>query len=108
MRAGDRWAHFGRVPRVELDLVTRGRYSFTFDLMPYQVSGLTGRARRNLAAAGLNLLWRRARPYAWPLYMQVELSSTCMLRCPACPTGSGAITRPNGMFEVVLAPEATI
>jgi MoaA/NifB/PqqE/SkfB family radical SAM enzyme len=82
------------------DLATRGRYSFTFDLMPYQVSGLTGRARRNLAAAGLNLLWRRARPYAWPLYMQVELSSTCMLRCPACPTGSGAITRPNGMFEV--------
>ena len=49
--------------------------------------------RVNLLRAGCNLMFRRARPWNWPLNMQIELTSFCNLRCPVCPVGTGELSR---------------
>ena len=57
------------------------------------VRGMSPAQRVNLLRAGCNLLYRRARPWNWPLNMQIELTSFCSLRCPVCPVGTGDLSR---------------
>jgi MoaA/NifB/PqqE/SkfB family radical SAM enzyme len=99
MRTRDRARHLARVPGALWDLVANGTYGSTFDLMPYRVTGLSARARWNLVRAALNVGYRRIRPWSLPLYMQIELTSACNLRCPVCPTGSGELTRRAAMID---------
>lgn len=108
MRAWSRWEYLARAPQLLLDIVLRGRYEFTYDLMPMLAAGMSVRKRANLLATGLNLLHRRARPWGWPMHAQLELTSFCNLRCPICPTGLGRINdRPKLMdmdlFEQIMA-----
>jgi radical SAM protein with 4Fe4S-binding SPASM domain len=56
--------------------------------------------RWNLLASGMNLLYRRLRPWSWPIHMQVEVTNYCDLRCPVCPTGMGILDRPKAMLDV--------
>jgi radical SAM protein with 4Fe4S-binding SPASM domain len=70
--------------------------------MPMRVSGMSLRKRLNLLAAGMNLLYRRARPWAWPIRLQIEPVNYCVLHCPVCPTGSGRLQRPRQAMEFEL------
>ncbi len=79
-----------------------GKYDFTFDWMPLVVRGLSLRQRINMLRAGLNLGYRRLRPWGWPLHMQIELTSYCNLRCPVCPVGTGELTRGPLAIDVPL------
>ena len=93
MRKRERWEYLGGAPRIAWDAVVRGQYCFSFDTMPMAVRGMSWPSRINLLAAGLNLARRRARPWSWPLHMQIELTSFCELECPVCPTGIGGLAR---------------
>jgi MoaA/NifB/PqqE/SkfB family radical SAM enzyme len=92
MRSRVRWRYLARAPRILWNALG-GRYDFTFDLMPMQARAMSWRKRANLLKAGLNLIHRRAVPWAWPLHMQIELVNYCDLRCPICPTGAGRLER---------------
>ena len=70
--------------------------------MPMAVRGLSWPARLNLLAAGRNLVYRRPRPWSWPLHMQIELTSFCELECPVCPTGLGELERAASAIDVDL------
>jgi len=83
-------------------ILARGRYDFTFDLLPIHARGMPLKKRLNLLAAGLNLLYRRSRPWAWPIHLKVELVNYCNLRCPVCPTGTGALRRPRQAMDLEL------
>ncbi|MFC1705803.1 radical SAM/SPASM domain-containing protein [Planctomycetota bacterium] len=99
MRRRDQIRHLLRLPRVLTDLVLRARYRFTYDLMPAELRDMSLAQRRNMLLSGLNLCYRRAKPHGWPLYMQVEITNYCTLRCPVCPTGIGALRRKRGALD---------
>lgn len=69
-------------------------YSFTF---------------RRLANTGKNLLsylgstiTRQNHYWGLPVFLSVEPTSLCNLRCPECPSGTGELTRPNGFITLEL------
>lgn len=93
MRAYERWQYLSRTPRVAWDLAVHNLYRFNFDQMPMAVHGMSPAGRVNMLRAGLNLGYRRLRPWGWPLNMQIELTSYCDLRCPVCPVGTRELTR---------------
>ncbi|MHC4592242.1 MAG: hypothetical protein ACYS8L_06050 [Planctomycetota bacterium] len=98
MRARSRWEYLAKAPQFLLDIALRGRYEFTYDLMPMLATGMSMKKRANLLATGLNLLHRRAKPWGWPMHAQLELTSFCNLHCPICPTGLGLLNdRPKLM-----------
>jgi radical SAM protein with 4Fe4S-binding SPASM domain len=101
MKERVRWQYFARSGRLLADIL-RGRYDFTYDLMPFHERGMSWAKRTNLLRAGLNLLYRRSRPWSWPIHMMVELTSYCNLRCPVCPTGAGRLTRSPAAIELDL------
>ena len=70
--------------------------------MPVAVKGMSPAQRWNLIRAGLNLGYRRTVPWSRPLHMQVELTNFCNLRCPVCPVGNEALTRPAQAISVEL------
>ena len=102
MRRRERWEYLGRAPRIAWDAIVRGQYRFTFDTMPMVVRGLSWPSRLNLLAAGRNLVYRRPRPWSWPLHMQIELTSFCELECPVCPTGLGELERAASAIDIDL------
>jgi radical SAM protein with 4Fe4S-binding SPASM domain len=76
--------------------------------MKMRAAGMPLRKRANLLSTGLNLLYRSARPWGWPVHAHIELSSICNLRCPVCPTGVGRPARPRelmpmGLYERFMA-----
>ncbi len=93
MLLNERIRGLGRGPLLFWSILVEGRYDFIYDQMPLSVRGMSARKRINLLRAGLNLVWRRSRPWSYPLHMQFELANFCQLRCPACPTGSGELNR---------------
>jgi len=58
--------------------------------------------RYNLFKSGVNLIYRRLRPWSMLLHMQFELTNYCNLRCPVCPTGIKAIERRKQSMDVDL------
>jgi radical SAM protein with 4Fe4S-binding SPASM domain len=102
MRSSIRWKYLARSPKLAWDILFRGRYDYTFDLMPMHQANMPLRKRLNLLRSGLNLLYRRLKPWSWPIQMQVELTNFCNLRCPVCPTGLGKIERPAQVLDPVL------
>jgi len=91
-----------RSPRLAFDALVRGRYDFAYDRMPMVASGMALPKRLNLVRSGANLIYRRLTPWSMPLHMQIELTNYCGLRCPVCPTGSGALKRPAEAMDVEL------
>jgi radical SAM protein with 4Fe4S-binding SPASM domain len=93
-----------QTPVLFRDILIRGRYSYTFDLMPFTVRNMDFRKRWNLFLSGMNLLYRKSRPWSFPTFMNVELTNVCNLQCPVCPTGAGLLRRKKeyidlGLFE---------
>ncbi|MBP1749040.1 MAG: Radical domain protein [Deltaproteobacteria bacterium] len=93
-----------RAPKLLWDILFKGRYSFIYDQMAMRREGMSFPMRVNLLKAGINFLYRRAKPWSMPLHTQVEVTNYCNLRCPVCPTGSGALDRkpramPPTLFE---------
>ena len=93
MRLEDRWNYLKSAGGLTWDILVRGKYDFTYDLMSVH-SYLPLRKRLNLLRTGANLVHRRCHPWGWPVHMHVELTSYCNLRCRVCPTGIGKLERP--------------
>ena len=107
MKQHERWRGLARSPKLMWDALVRGRYDFTYDLMPMNMPQMPLPKRLNLVKAGANLIHRRLTPWSWPIHMQIELTSYCNLRCPICPIGTGDLTRrptamDPGLFERVI------
>lgn len=102
MKPAMRWKHLSRAPRIALGLLARGRYDYSFDLVPMSVTDMTWARRTNLLRSGLNLLHRRPKPWSWPIHLQVELSNVCDLQCPVCPTGRGLLRRKGQFMDMGL------
>lgn len=96
------WLSPVRAARSLPALLAAGRFSFSFDAIPFEERGLPWRKRLNLARTGLDLLLRPRRVLARPAIIQVEPTNTCQLRCPLCPTGRGSATRPRGFIDPAL------
>lgn len=102
MKRHQRWRALTRSPKLAWDVLARGRYDFTYDLMPVSVSQMSWAKRLNLFKSGTNLLYRRLAPWSWPLHMNIELTNYCNLRCPVCPTGAGKVNRPYANMDINL------
>jgi radical SAM protein with 4Fe4S-binding SPASM domain len=105
MRAHERWEYLRRAPVIAWDLLARGQRRFEYDLLPVTVRNLSAAARLNVLRSGLNLFWRRNKPWGWPLHMQLELTSFCELQCPVCPTGTGELVRTAKGIDVNLVEQ---
>jgi len=102
VRKKERWEYLSRGPRIAWDAIVRGQHRFTYDQMPMVIRGMSLAGRANLLRSGLNLAYRRLKPWGWPLHMQIELTSFCDLECPVCPTGTGELTRSAKSIDVDL------
>ena len=100
MKKTERLRYLRRSPKLARDLLFRGRYDSSFDLMPVHLENMSPVKRWNIVKTGLNLIHRRLMPYGWPIFMQIELTNYCNLHCPVCPTGLGLLDRkPAAMDE---------
>ena len=102
MKSRDRWDYLKRSPKLLSDLFIQRRYDFDFDLMPFHLRDLPQAKRFNLLKSGLNLIYRRLRPWSWPINMMIELTNYCNLQCPVCPTGNGQLERRPQAMELDL------
>jgi len=102
MRKQMRRQYLSHAPRLLADILLRGHYGFTYDLMPFAATDMSWAKRTNLLRAGLNLLYRRRRPWSRPIHMQIELTNYCNLHCPVCPTGIGKLNRKGAPMELDL------
>ena len=84
------------------DILCRGRYDLHYDHMPLSIRGMSWAKRLNLFKAGGNLLYRRLKPWSRPIYMLIELTNYCNLRCPVCPSGIGKVKRRPMAMDVSL------
>jgi MoaA/NifB/PqqE/SkfB family radical SAM enzyme len=100
MRAFRRKEYLAQAHRLLWSVLVRGRYDYTFDLMPMRIEHMPLRKRLNLLASGMNLLYRRVQPWSMPINLQVEVTSVCNLRCPVCPTGKGLLSRREALMDL--------
>jgi radical SAM protein with 4Fe4S-binding SPASM domain len=105
MRARERFEYLSRVPGIGWDVLVRGQHRFEYDQMPVTVRGMSPASRLNLLRSGLNLFWRRLKPWGWPLHMQIELTSYCELECPVCPVGTNELNRAAKAIDVALVEQ---
>jgi radical SAM protein with 4Fe4S-binding SPASM domain len=102
MRHKDRWNYLINAPKIAFDIGIRGKYSFSYDLMPLSSEHMPVKKRLNLLMAGLNLLYYRLNPWSMPIHMQIELTNYCNLSCTVCPTGTKALERKPASLDPVL------
>jgi len=102
MRLQDRWNYLRRAGKISWDIVARGQYEFTYDLMPCHATHMPVRKRLNMLRTGANLIYRRTHAWGWPMHMHIELTNYCNLKCKVCPTGSGRLKRKPASIEVSL------
>jgi MoaA/NifB/PqqE/SkfB family radical SAM enzyme len=108
MRQHERLRGLVRAPRLLWEVLGRGDYDFSYDMMPFEARGMSWRKRWNLAVSGTHLIRRALTPWNLPLHLHVELASFCNLRCPVCPTGNRTLVRkpmsfPVGLFDRLMA-----
>ena len=93
MRSSDRLNYLRQSAKISWDILFRGHYDFTFDLMPAHASQIPTMKRFNLLKTGANLIYRRSNAWGWPIHLHIELTNYCNLKCPVCPTGIGSLDR---------------
>jgi radical SAM protein with 4Fe4S-binding SPASM domain len=91
-----------RTPQLLWNVLARGRYDFTYDMMPMHMRQMSIAKRWNLCKSGVNLVHRSLTPWNMPLHMQVELTSYCTLHCPICPVGIRMLKRSPMAVEAEL------
>ena len=94
--------HLKQAPNLLSNILARGRYDYTSDLMPMQSAGMSLRKRLNLLRSGMNVIHRRLTPWSMPINLQVEPTNRCNLKCPVCPCGSDLTNRPRGDMDLDL------
>jgi radical SAM protein with 4Fe4S-binding SPASM domain len=99
VRIRERWDYLRRSPQIVSDILLRGRYDFSYDLMPVHISRMPLPKRLNLLRAGANLVHRRLSPWSWPIHIHIELTNYCNLKCKVCPTGIGELKRHPAFME---------
>jgi radical SAM protein with 4Fe4S-binding SPASM domain len=102
MKTNERRKSLIRSPLLLWNILLKGRYNFTFDLMLMSARGMSILKRYNLLKAGANLIYRRLKPWNWPLHMQIELTNYCNLNCPVCPIGIREMRRDPKAMDVSL------
>ena len=102
MKSNERWDYLRRAPKVSWDILFRGRYDFSYDLMPIHTSRIPMQKRVNLLKTGANLIYRRPHAWGWPVHMHVELTNYCNLKCKVCPTGTGKLNRQRAEMQPAL------
>jgi len=102
MRLQDRWNYLRQAGKISWDITVRGQYDYTYDLMPCHALHMPVRKRLNMLRTGANLIYRRPHAWGWPMYMNIELTNYCNLRCKVCPTGRGSLTRKPASIDVGL------
>ena len=60
----------------------RRRMKFYFELLPFEVKGLSARKIRNFFLAGLNQFFLPFKPFGYPVIAQVEPTNFCNLSSP--------------------------
>lgn len=93
MKKKERFRGLIRSPKLLWDILVRGKYDFTYDLMPVSLHQMSMQKRLNLLKAGFLFIHRPLTPWNWPLHMQIELTNFCNLKCPVCPIGTCEIKR---------------
>ena len=102
MKRYERTRSLLRSPKVAWDVIIRGRYQFVYDQMKICMQRMSSAKRYNLVKAGMNLIHRRLTPWSMPVHLHIELTNYCELRCPICPSGTGAMTRPPKAMDPAL------
>lgn len=102
MRTLDRLNYLKQSGKLSWNILVRGRYDFTYDLMPVHSYNMPLRKRINVLRAGANLIYRRTQAWSWPIHIHVELTNYCNLRCPVCPTGGGRLNRQPAFMDPAL------
>ncbi len=101
MREEERLRGLCRSPQLLFEVLVLGRYRFVYDRIPMLAEKMSWSKRVNLICSGLNLVWRRPKPWGMPLHLQFEFTSYCNLRCPGCPTGLEEL----GRSATAMSPE---
>ena len=102
MRSKDRWNYFRQAPKLSWDILVRGCYNFTYDLMPAHTLHMPMWKRLNLLKTGANLIYRRPHTWTWPVHIHTELTNYCDLKCKVCPTGIGTLDRQPAAIDPAL------
>jgi radical SAM protein with 4Fe4S-binding SPASM domain len=100
MKKKERLRGLIRSPKLLWDILVRGKYNFTYDLMPVKIYHMSTAKRLNLLKAGSLFIYRRLKPLNWPLHMQIELTNYCNLSCPVCPIGIREMRRVPKAMDV--------
>jgi len=102
MKTKERLRGLARSPKLLWDILVQGNYDFTYDLMPVRMCHMSMAKRLNLLKAGSLFVYRRLKPWNWPLHMQIELTNYCNLNCPVCPIGIREMRRDSKAMDVSL------
>jgi len=81
------------------NIVFRRRFKFNFELLPYEVKGLSLKKIGNFFLAGLNQFLLPSKPLGYPVIAQVEPTNFCNLSCPLCLTTSETGSRPRSVLS---------
>jgi hypothetical protein len=95
-----------RAPQLLAGIIVGGRYDFVYDQMPIRICNMSWAQRVNLVRSGCNMIYRRLRPWSFPLHMQFELVNYCQLRCPVCPTGTREMARQPRAMDLAIFKKA--
>jgi radical SAM protein with 4Fe4S-binding SPASM domain len=102
MKKKERLRGLVRSPKLLWDILVQGSYDFTYDLMPVRTCHMSMAKRLNLLKSGSLFVYRRLKPWNWPLHMQIELTNYCNLSCPVCPIGIREMRRDPKAMDVSL------
>jgi len=61
------------------------KLEFKFDGMPFRIENVSNKKLSNLMRSTWNCSLPRPKPPQYPIQLQIEPSSACMLKCPLCP-----------------------
>lgn len=81
------------------NIIIRRRFKFTFELIPYEVRGLSYRKIGNFFKAGMNQFILPSKPLGYPVIAQIEPVNFCNLSCPLCLTTSETSSRPGSILR---------
>ena len=80
------------------ELFLFGRFPYNFDGIPLVADNLSFKKKMNILRCGIDDMLKSVHSHGLPPVIKVEPTNICNLKCPLCPTGSGASKRPKGFM----------